>query len=84
VGLIAGAVEAEGITTVCVSSLEEIMRRVAPPRRLALPFPLGYPLGRPGDRDGQLGVLRRALELALHPGPPPVREAFDPEGGEAT
>ncbi len=78
-GLIAGALEEKGIRTVCLSNLQEIMEQVRPPRWLALPFPLGFPLGRPNDPELQLRVLRRAFQMLEEPGPGPVQRAYDPE-----
>lgn len=78
-GLIAAALEAEGIRTVCLSNMEAIMEQVAPPRWLALPFPLGFPLGEPGRSDLQRRILRRALKVLEAPGPGPVREEWDPK-----
>lgn len=43
--------------------MPEITRRIRAPRALAVPYPLGFPLGRPGDSAGQLVVLRAALAL---------------------
>jgi hypothetical protein len=79
VGLIAAALEEKGIQTVCLSNMEEIMGKVVPPRWLALPFPLGYPLGRPNDADLQRRIIRRALQLLEEDGPGPVRQEFSPE-----
>ena len=78
-GLIAAALEKEGIRTVCLSSMEEIMEKVVPPRWLALPFPLGYPLGRPKDAELQRRIILRAFGLLEEDGPGPVRRSFDPE-----
>jgi hypothetical protein len=72
VGLIAGALEEVGIQTVCLSTMEEIMGKVAPPRWLALPFPLGYPLGRPHEAPLQTMILKWAFDLLEEEGPGPV------------
>jgi hypothetical protein len=79
VGLIAAALEERGIRTVCLSNMEEIMGKVIPPRWLALPFPLGYPLGRPNDTDLQRRIILRAFRLLDEEGPGPVRQEFDSE-----
>lgn len=73
-GLIAGKMEERGIATVVLSCLEEVSEKVGPPRRLSLPFPLGYPLGEPERPDLQREILLRALALVEGPGPPPVAE----------
>ena len=76
VGLVAGVLEARGIATTSVTMLEEITRRVATPRALVVPFPLGYPLGRPHDAALQAAVMRQALALLSEPGPEPVLVRF--------
>ena len=78
-GLIAAALEEKGIRTVCLSTMEAIMGKVRPPRWLDLPYPLGFPLGRPGQPEIQTRVIRRALQLLEEEGPGPVRVEFDPE-----
>lgn len=49
--------------TASISMLPEITRRVRPPRALAVPYALGFPLGAPGDPAGQRAVLRALLAL---------------------
>jgi D-proline reductase (dithiol) PrdB len=46
-----------------------------PPRALWVPFPLGRPLGKPGDADFQLDVIRTALDL-LNRSAGPVLEDY--------
>lgn len=65
VGLVAAALEAIGIVTVSLTMMPAVTRKVQPPRALAVPFPLGYPLGRPGDAALQRHVLRAMLRLAV-------------------
>lgn len=79
VGLIQGALEAAGIATVSVSVCEEITNEVAPPRVLQVPYPFGYPLGRPHDPALQAAIIEAALALLASPGPPPVKAAFEPQ-----
>jgi hypothetical protein len=79
VGLIAAALEEKGIQTVCLSNMEEIMAKVVPPRWLALPFPLGYPLGKPHDAHLQRSIILRAFRLLDEEGPGPVRQVFNQE-----
>jgi len=43
--------------------LPEITAKIRPPRALSVPYPLGFPLGRPGDRTLQTRILRELLEL---------------------
>jgi hypothetical protein len=77
VGLVAGELERRGIATTSITMLPEITRRVRTPRALAVPFPLGYPLGAPHDPDLQRSVLRAALALLESPGPAPVLERLE-------
>ena len=72
VGLVAAECERQGITSVAIQLLRLVAEAVRPPRALWVPFPHGYPLGRPHDPEGQRDVLRAALALAEHPGPGPI------------
>jgi len=72
VGLLAGALEERGITTVCIALVRRIAERVRPPRALAVPFAFGAALGRANDAACQLRVIVQALRLLSRPGPPPV------------
>ena len=78
VGLIQRALEAAGIATVSISLLREITEKVRPPRALFVPFPLGYPLGRPHDADLQTRIMRAAFAL-LERVDAPVLEDFAEE-----
>ena len=42
-----------------------ITRKVRPPRNLLLPFPFGYPLGRPNDPSMQREIVLEALAMAV-------------------
>jgi len=55
------------------------MQKVRPPRWLALPYPLGYPLGRPQEPALQRRIIQRAFRLLEQEGPGPVRQDYDPE-----
>ena len=77
VGLIAGELERRGIATTSVTMLKEVTRKVRTPRALAVPYPLGYPLGKPGDPALQIRILRAAFALLDAPGPPPVLRDFE-------
>lgn len=63
VGLAQAELEKTGVPTVSVTMLPEITRRIRPPRALAVPFPLGYPLGSPNDGALQSAILRAMLVL---------------------
>ena len=55
--------EAAGIATIVLSSIREMTVKVAPPRALHCEFPLGRPLGHPGDATFQHDVLVHAFAL---------------------
>ena len=63
-GLAQRAIETAGIATVSLSMIPEFTRSVGAPRVAAIEYPMGRPLGQPGDREGQLAVLRAALRVA--------------------
>ena len=51
------------MVTASLTMLPEVTRRVRRPRALAVPFPLGYPLGAPHDPDRQRDALIALLAL---------------------
>lgn len=63
VGLVQAELERRGIVTASLTLLPEITRKVRPPRALAVPYPLGYPLGAPDDLPRQRAILRALLGL---------------------
>ncbi len=67
VGLIQSVIERAGIATVSVSNLEQVTRRVDPPRVLLVDRPLGYPLGAPLDAPLQTRIISAALALLSGP-----------------
>jgi D-proline reductase (dithiol) PrdB len=62
--LIARALEASGLPTLCMSCLWEISAAFKPPRAVFLDFPIGCPAGRPGEPALQREILRAALDAA--------------------
>ena len=80
VGLVAAELERRGISTVSLQLLREIAEAVRPPRALVVPFPHGYPLGRPDDPAVQHAVIEAALRLLEDPGlsPPALAEYRPP------
>jgi hypothetical protein len=58
--------------------MPEITRRIRAPRALAVPYPLGFPLGRPHDAEGQRDVLRAALALLARDDVPVLEEYSAP------
>lgn len=57
--------EEAGIPTVSMSSALDITKLVKPPRSVFLNFPLGHTTGRPLDREGQIQILKRALQFLV-------------------
>ncbi|MEM1434334.1 MAG: hypothetical protein AAGG11_09795 [Pseudomonadota bacterium] len=55
--------EREGLLTTGISLVRENTVSMRPPRALWVSFPLGRPLGAPGDAAFQQGVIRAALAL---------------------
>ena len=70
VGAIAYFLELEGIATTGISLVRENTESMKPPRFLWVPFPLGRPLGAPGDSSLQSEVVGAALALLEHPDGP--------------
>jgi hypothetical protein len=63
VSTLAHVFEAAGLSTVVFASMREVVEKMHPPRALYCEFPLGRPLGRPGDAELQRDVLQRGLAL---------------------
>lgn len=61
--LLAAVIEEIGIPTVSIVLVREIAEAVRPPRALCVPFPFGYPLGKPNDAETQRRVMMRAFAL---------------------
>ncbi len=75
--------EAEGIATVALGSMRKQIENTAPPRGLWCDFPLGRPLGKPGDPEFQHRVI--AAAFALLESDEPVFSVFDeaiPDDGD--
>jgi len=64
VGLIARVIEAAGVPTLTMTSAWDITAAVRPPRSAFVHHPLGHQTGRPGDLNGQVAIVRAALEAA--------------------
>lgn len=65
VGHVARLLEAAGIATVilAVRAFQSRLAGMAVPRLLVTPYPMGRPVGAPGDGDGQRATIRAALDL---------------------
>ncbi len=55
--------EDAGIATIVLASMADVAKKVGPPRVLACEFPLGRPLGKPGDAAFQHQVLQQSFNL---------------------
>ena len=51
------------MSTVLVTMMPYWAERVGVPRTVGVEFPYGHPLGRPSDRQTQMGIIRAALSL---------------------
>ena len=60
VGLAQAEIEKRGIPTASITLLPDITRKISPPRALAVPYPLGFPLGEANNP-----VLQTEILLAL-------------------
>ena len=60
--------------TTGISLVRENTASMQPPRSLWVSFPLGRPLGKPGDTDFQHGVIRAALNLLERPDGPVLED----------
>ena len=63
-GLVARALEAAGVPTLCLTSAYSITASVNPPRAAFSDLPLGHTVGRPHEPEFQRDLLRRALRAA--------------------
>ena len=65
VSLTARHLEERGIATTVIGSAMDIVTHCNVPRYLHNDFPLGNPLGAPGDRETQMMSVLKALRLAV-------------------
>jgi len=63
VSLVARHVEAAGIPTVIIGSAQDIVETAGVPRFVFVDYPLGNPIGKPGDTAEQRRVVSSALTL---------------------
>ena len=61
--LVARHLEEAGIPTVIVGSAQDIVETAGVPRFVFVDYPLGNPIGRPGDIAEQRATVQAALEL---------------------
>jgi D-proline reductase (dithiol) PrdB len=62
VGLVQREIEAAGLSTITLSCVPDLTASVSVPRVAGLEHPLGIVLGKPGDSEGQMAVLRATLQ----------------------
>ncbi|MFT4596671.1 MAG: hypothetical protein ACI9TF_000917 [Paracrocinitomix sp.] len=60
---LAHVLEASGLVTIALGSVKGQLESTAPPRGLFCDFPLGRPLGKPGDAEFQHRVLAHAFAM---------------------
>jgi hypothetical protein len=65
VGLVQRALEEAGLATVALSVIPELTAATGAPRVAGIEYPMGRPLGRPGDAAGQRAVLEAALRVLV-------------------
>jgi hypothetical protein len=63
VGLVQAELEKRGIPSVSITMLPEVTGKLRLPRALEVPYPLGFPLGRPNDAALQTAIIRAAFGL---------------------
>jgi hypothetical protein len=61
--------------SVSITMLPEVTRDLRVPRALEVPYPLGFPLGRPNNPVLQTAIIRAAISL-LHRNDVPFIETF--------
>lgn len=61
--LVARHLEEAGIPTVVIGSAQDIVETAGVPRLVFVDYPLGNPIGRPGDPVEQRATVEAALEL---------------------
>jgi D-proline reductase (dithiol) PrdB len=58
-------IEEAGISTIQVSLMPYILERLLVPRAVAVENPFGFTLGKPGDKEGQMQIIRETLKAAI-------------------
>jgi len=81
VSLVARHLEEAGIATVIVGSAQDIVETAGVPRFVFVDFPLGNPMGRPGNLDEQRYTVDAALELLTTAVAPRMTRRLDLDWG---
>lgn len=66
------AVEEVGISTVSITLLEDITKKIRPPRALLVPYSFGHPLGEPNNPQLQHAIIAETLRLFDDEETPPI------------
>jgi hypothetical protein len=82
--VLAHAFEERGLATVQLASIRSYVERMRPPRALYCEFPLGRPLGKPGDAEFQRNVLEAAFALLDRESGPVLEDFPERIDGDAT
>lgn len=78
--MIQRAVEEIGISTVSITLLEDITRKVKPPRALLVPYGFGHPLGEPNNPELQHAIIAETLSLLQDEATPPILKSSKQKG----
>ncbi len=70
--MIQRVVEEVGISTVSITLLEDVTKKVKPPRALHVPYSFGHPLGEPNNSELQHAIIAETLALLQDAGTPPI------------
>ena len=65
VGLAQAKIEERGIPTAPITMLAKITKKIRPPRALAVPYPVGFPLGEANNPTLQTVILEQLLALLI-------------------
>jgi len=57
--------EAAGISTITMSNIPDLTAAAGAPRLVAIEYPFARTLGRPGDAQGQMEVLKATFQAGL-------------------
>lgn len=74
--MIQRAIEAVGISTVSITLVESVAKRLKLPRVLSVPFGFGHPLGEPNNPNLQHTIVSEALELLQINEPIPILKSL--------
>ena len=81
VSLVARHLEEAGIATVIVGSAQDIVETAGVPRFVFVDYPLGNPMGRPGETAEQRYTVEAALELLTTAVAPRMTRRLDLDWG---